>query len=171
MATELVRPTSAINTVWEDSTVTNIDDVVTQPTAPSGDQCSDSIQSGEQIWQCATGVGPGLSTTVKIWLYHEDDTAASESIGVRLKVNGSFLTGQTFQVGDNGAPLWTSNTFTTSTAVAGMVLQIAIDDSMMSKSNAIHLYCAYCEITYTPPAPDADEMAVMAPCRVMMSQP
>jgi len=108
MSVETVRPTSVVSAVWPISTVGNIDDVVSQPSAGDGLTCRKNGSSTQaQGWNCGSPVGTGTCSSAKVWLlmYAEDDDDVTVNV-VRVRLNGSWYT-----TGAIGTFLTTSGTW------------------------------------------------------------
>lgn len=112
MPTEILRPSGNVNTLWGTYDYTNIDDELTYPDSHSQ---ADSAQPGknddseEQAWSFP--VPTGEVTSLKVWIVGSAFGGPPKPgwMGVRLKVNGSFVTQQAFTL---DARSWNSKEFT-----------------------------------------------------------
>ena len=152
MPNEIVRPTSAINTVWDVSTVTLIDDVVTQPTAGSGDVASHSLDTtATQQWACAAPSNSGTITAATLWLRVRFDSNSDGYIsGTRVRLNGTWYSVTLSTAPSGGTFGYMSGTATGSYgALSGAAPAIEVTYTGATVDGTIEVDVAYLDITYT----------------------
>lgn len=159
MSTEIIRPNSDINSLWTPSPLySKINDAVTQPSAGNDVTCggSDSdINSVEQIFGFPTPSSTGICTQVKIWIYWKAE-GDDLGVGVRAKINGSWTSYQytADAIGGTGYT-WDSVTFSTSTLMSSLGLQIGMQPAeTMVHGDEFDVDVVYAELTYTPTGGD-----------------
>lgn len=153
MPIELVRPTSAINSAWSTSTVTLIDDVVSEPSAGSGDNAYQSGDGGPTAQQWALGApsNSGTITSAKLWVRLKFDSNSDGSVsGVRIRLNGTWYSGTLVNQPSGGAYGWASCTITGSYgALSGSAPAFELSYSGATPDGEIYVDVAYLDITYT----------------------
>jgi len=152
MPSEIVRPTSAINTVWDVSTVTLIDDVVTQPTAGSGDVASHSSDTtAAQQWACGAPSNSGTITAATLWLRVRFDSNSDGYIsGTRVRLNGTWYSVTLSAAPSGGSFGYMSGTATGSYgALSGSAPAIEVTYTGATVDGTIEVDVAYLDITYT----------------------
>ncbi len=119
--TEILRPTTAVNSEWEDYAVTLIDEVVTQPSAGSGDTiyCDFKDDDEEQQyggWEHAVEASIAdlylTVTSITVWMLCGDDGGSDDWIDVRVKSNNAWGPYERITVTGTWASMtWKSVTF------------------------------------------------------------
>ena len=117
MAT-IFRPMVAVNSVWDTSAVTLIDEAVTQPTAGSGDiVIADPTDDFERqiygTFKNGSAVPSDTFTTVgsiTVWCYCKDDGGGDTTLDVDVHIDGVTETPQQFAY--TGSYAWYSKEFT-----------------------------------------------------------
>jgi hypothetical protein len=153
MPVELVRPTSALNSAWSTPTVTLIDDVVSEPSAGSGDT---AYNSGEDIgvaqqWAFGAPSNSGTITSAKLWVYLKFDSNSDGSVsGCRIRFNGTWYSGTLVNQPSSGAYGWASCTISGSYgALSGSAPAFELSYSGDTPDGEIFVEVAYLDITYT----------------------
>lgn len=153
MPVELVRPISAINSAWSTPTVTLIDDVVSEPSAGSGDNAYHFGDGGPTAQQWALGApsNSGTITSAKLWVRLKFDSNSDGSVsGVRIRFNGTWYSGTLVNQPSSGAYGWASCTITGSYgALSGSAPAFELSYSGATIDGEIYVDVAYLDITYT----------------------
>lgn len=152
MATEIVRPTSVISAVWTVSTVGNVDDVVTQPTAGDGlINRKTGTAAQAQGWNHGTPTNTGTITAVTVWVYCRDNVDEAQIDSLRIRLNGSWTTySGSLPVAANGSYTWHSFTFTgLSVDMATSAPAVEITASGADSTSRFEVDVLYMELTYT----------------------
>jgi len=153
MATETIRPTSAGTAVWNNSTVGNINESITQPST-SGDStyCQHNGASLKiQEWNLGAPSNAGTITGASVWLRVSCEDSGDNEMTVRLKINGAWHT-LTNGAGALVTDLeWREYTGTFAGGeMIGSAPVLEVSGSGASSSSRGYLYVAYSVVTYTP---------------------
>lgn len=154
MATAILRPNADVTTGWTttpgaQSTFDMLDDVVTQPTAPS--TASDFITSTTTAtFEVALEtVSVSAVSQAVLWVYSDASLTGANTVYAIYKGATSIAS---FTISVSQAAAWNSVTY------SGSLTQAEVDDLRIrgTDSTAItgtfNAYAAYVELTYTPTA-------------------
>jgi hypothetical protein len=118
--TEYIRPRAALNAVWANRTVTNINENILQPAAGDGNTCSPVLpvagapDTQAQQWTLRNFLQSGSITSVTLWMRVRFDSNSDGTIdGARVRLNGTWYTGSVINLPSSGAWGWASMTITT----------------------------------------------------------
>lgn len=151
MTVETVRPTSVVSAVWSVSTVGNIDDAVSEPSAGDGLTCRKNGSSAQsQGWNCGSPVGTGTCSAAKVWLLmfaeDESDVTINE---IRVRLNGSWYTTGSVATDLTTSSTWYGFTFTGSygnMATIAPAFEVTLQGS--GSSSRGHVDVGYIELTF-----------------------
>lgn len=164
MATEIIRPNSNNNTLWATFDYTNIDDVVTQPSAGDGAICAANRDDDNetQIWGLSAPSTLVSITQAVVWVYQTMENSNSKTITVNLNIGGNWQTGQTFTSAIDQTLTWVSKTFTgtwTSADFASALVSLGI--GTMGNADDFDVDVIYVELTGTAGDPGVSNNTCM----------
>lgn len=149
--TSPLRPTTALNAAWSTSTVTLIDDAVSQPTAGGGDYAYHSADTtAAQQWSCASPTATGLITSAKLWVYLKFDSNSDGDISaVRIRLNGVWRSGTLTGKPSSGVYGWASCTVTGEYGgLSSSAPAFELTYTGATPDGEVYVDVAYLEITY-----------------------
>lgn len=149
--TSPLRPNAALNSAFSSSTVTLIDDAVTQPTAGGGDTAYHSGSgTAAQQWSCTSSTTPGIITSAQLWVYLKFDPNSDGSVSaVRIRLNGVWRSGTLINQPSAGLYGWASCTVTGEYGeLSGSSPAFELTYSGATVDAEIYVDVAYLELTY-----------------------
>ena len=153
MPSEVVRPTSNVNSGWgAGGDYTYVDDAVSQPSAGSGDTATYSGDSSAiQQWGCAAPSNSGTISAATLWMRVRFDSNSDGYIsGTRVRLNGTWYSVTLSASPSSGAWGYVSGTATGSYgALSGSAPAIEVTYSGATVDGTIEVDVAYLDITYS----------------------
>ena len=170
MATEILRPSGNVNTLWVTNSFSNINEVVINPAAGGGGsvQADDGDESEEQIWSFPSLSSLTAITSVDIHIYHRDTGISGDPpAGVRIKVGGVWSASQDFNY--NGTYSWDSNAYGGTWVDSDFVnFEVGVTaPNSIGSGREYELSTLYAEITGT----SATEMTLSHSISVLLAAP
>ena len=155
MATEILRPTGNINTLWAPNDYTLIDDPVESPTAGDGSvvEADGNDDNENQIWSLDAPVVLNNITDITLYVRHyfdDDGQPGVYDVQGNVKVGGSFLSSQTLTTSISGyiydSVTW-SGTWDAGTDFSDF--QVSVQVGSLAGVEAYQIDVLYIELTGT----------------------
>lgn len=152
MSTEIARPDGNQTSVWSTNSYLFIDEVVTQPSTPTGG-ASEEIQAdenddSENQEYTVTTVAAGTISAIKLWAYGDEN--GGPHVNNASVYTGSWETAKNLTF--SGSDGWNSVEWTGLSVDMDNLTAFRFESpATIGKSEEWNIWCAYLEITYTPP--------------------
>lgn len=154
MATKTVRPTSAVSAVWNISTVGNIDDAVTQPTAGDGLRIRKTGSASQaQAYNTDNPSESGTMSSVTVWYYGRipDLDFIARLTLIRVQLNGTWFSSGAISVTMADSYTYYSQTISVSGEINNSLPKFeftAVGDD--GSNSTLEVDVAYMDIDYAP---------------------
>lgn len=165
MTVETVRPISAVSAVWNVSTVGNIDDAVSQPTAGDGlriQKKGSAVQA--QQYNMRNPTNSGTMTEAKVWILGRipDLDFIAKITLIRISLNGTWYSSGAMALEMADSYTWYGTTISVSGEINGCAPIVELTGQGFDGSNSqLDVDVLYADLTYTAAAVATTNPAAM----------